>query len=96
MAAREEQNAENQETFRYANERLGMLITEAAVDHTLIPYLCECADDRCLGRIELTMAQYEDAHQLLHTYVILPGHPRVEHEATLENHGAFVVVQKDR
>jgi hypothetical protein len=94
MAAREERLAQNQESFRDANERLGEAVSRANLDGNIIPFLCECADEFCLGRIELSLSQYKDAHLLPNSYVILPGHPRIEDEEVIEHLGTFLVVQK--
>jgi hypothetical protein len=94
MASREVRLAHNQESFRYANERLGELVTRADLDGYLVAFLCECADESCLGRVELSLAQYDDAHLLPNTYVILVGHPRIDEEEIIEEHDLFEVVQK--
>ena len=94
MGIREERLAQNQEDLRVANERLIDMLDHGALNSRIVPFLCECADDECLGRVELTLAQYEDAHVLPDTYVILRGHPRIEDEEVLEEHGGFMVVQK--
>jgi hypothetical protein len=41
-----------------------------------------------------SLSQYEAAHVLPNTYVILPGHPRIEHEEVIKHLGTFLVVQK--
>jgi hypothetical protein len=94
MATREQRLAQNQENFRDANKRLGEVVSRAELDVNIIPFLCECADEFCLDRIELSLSQYEDAHVLPDSYVILPGHPRIEGEEVLEHLGTFLVVQK--
>jgi hypothetical protein len=94
MATREERLAQNQRTFGDANERFGEVVSRAELDGNIVPFLCECADEFCLGRIELSLSQYEDTHLLPNTYVILPGHPRIEGEEVVEHLGTFLVVQK--
>jgi hypothetical protein len=94
MATREQRLAQNQENFRDVNKRLGEVVSRAELDGNIIPFLCECADEFCLDRIELSLSQYEDAHVLPDSYVILPGHPRIEGEEVLEHLGTLLVVQK--
>jgi hypothetical protein len=94
MASREERLAQNQREFRLANEKLELLSAELATDGQLVAFLCECADDRCLGRIEITSSRYGDAHVDPRHYVVLPGHPRVEREETVEDHDFYEVVRK--
>jgi hypothetical protein len=94
MAAREERLVQNQREFRYANEKLELLSAEMTDDGQLIPFLCECADDHCLGRIEITISRYADTHEDRHHYVVLPGHPRVEGEETVEDNDYYQIVSK--
>jgi hypothetical protein len=94
MASTEERLVQNQESFRHANERLGRAVASAEFDGKVIPFLCECADDRCLGRIELSLVQYDDAHLLPNTFVVLTGHPLSEAEEMVEDMGLYQVMQK--
>ena len=94
MEGREDRLIENQERFRYANERLGQVLTEANVDGNVVDFLCECADEHCLGRIPLTLVDYEAAHLLSDSYTILSGHQRVEDEEIAEDCGFYEIVQK--
>jgi hypothetical protein len=94
MGGREDRLVENQEKFRHANERLGEVLTEANVDGNVVDFLCECADEYCLGRIPLTLVDYDAAHLLSDSYVILSGHPRIEDEEIAEDRGSYEIVQK--
>jgi hypothetical protein len=95
VATREERLVENQRTFRDANERLQKLAGEAGVrDGTLVPFLCECADGDCLGRVEASMEEYERAHLDRDQYVIVPGHPTIEGEKVVERVDRFETVRK--
>ncbi len=76
------------------NKRVGEVVSRAELEGNIIPFLCECAAEFCLGRIELSLSQYEDAHLLANSYVILPARPRIEGEEVLEHLGTFLVVQK--
>jgi len=87
---------ENQESFRYANERLRELISDAGVtDHRHVPFLCECADEDCLGRIQATLDEFEQAHVNYDEYFILPGHSRMTGEVAIEENGRYEVVTKE-
>jgi hypothetical protein len=95
MASRHERLAENQRLFRDANERFEELI-EARVDgRGPVPFLCECADLDCRGRIELTTSDYDAAHLEARQYVIVPGHSTIEGEEVVEDNGDYLVVRKD-
>jgi hypothetical protein len=94
MATRQERLEQNQREFRYANERLDELAGRLAVDGQLVAFLCECADDDCLGRIEITIGRYEEIHVERDRYVVLPGHPRIAGEETVEDRDYYEVVRK--
>jgi hypothetical protein len=94
MDGREETLVMNQQQFRYANERLQDIIGEANLDEEVVSFICECADEYCLGRIDLTLADYDAAHLLSDSYIILAGHPRVENEDVAEDRGTYEIVQK--
>jgi hypothetical protein len=88
-----EQLARNQVLFRAVNEKLEQLGAKM-IGGELIPFFCECADHRCLGRIEITISRYADIHEDRHQYVVLPGHLRVEGQETVEDSDYYEVVRK--
>ena len=87
---------ENQRTFRYANERLReLLIGSGTTDHRHVGFFCECADRACLGRLNATVDEFEEAHVNYQHYFILPGHSRMDGEESLEENGRYEVVTKE-
>ena len=94
MASQYERYADNQSRFNAANERLGDVVEERVSGNDRIPFLCECADDRCLGRVELTRSEFEKLHEDENVFVILPGHPRVDGEVVLKREERFEQVEK--
>lgn len=94
MAARDERRAENQRRFNAANESLGELVKARVSPAERIPFLCECADERCFGRVEIALSEFEELHEDENVFVILPGHPRVDGEVVLQHHERFEQVQK--
>jgi hypothetical protein len=87
---------QNQREFRYANGRFIDVLNSSTAnqDGQLIPFLCECADDDCMGRIEITAWRYEDIHADEGHYVILPGHTRIAGEEILEENSYYEIVKK--
>jgi hypothetical protein len=95
MLPREEQLAENQQMSRGANERLQQVLDGQVTGLVAIPFLCECADVECRGRIEMTTSDYEAAHILRNQYVILPGHAMTDGERVVEEASdGYLLVQK--
>jgi hypothetical protein len=62
VAARDGRKAENQDMSRSANERLQDVAGRTAVDGIMIPFLCECAADECMDRVEISIDEYFLAH----------------------------------
>jgi hypothetical protein len=92
---REERLTENQQTFRYANERLVERLAAAGTqDHRHVPFFCECADESCSDRVNATLDEFEEAHVTSNHYFILPGHARIEAEEAIEENGRYDVVVK--
>lgn len=87
---------ENQEQFRYANERLRSLVIDAGTtDHRHVPFFCECADGNCDKRLNATLDEYEEAHVTSQHFFILPGHLTLDAEEALEQNGRYEVVTKE-
>jgi hypothetical protein len=86
----------NQGEFRYANTRMGQLLDgpNGAADGQLIPFFCECADEKCWDSIRITLDRYESIHLDERDYVILPGHLRIAGEEILEENKFYEVVKK--
>lgn len=56
--------------------------------------MIEAADFGCLGRVEASFLEYEEAHGGNDRYFILPGHPRIEGEDIVSENGRYEVVSK--
>jgi hypothetical protein len=94
-ADREARLAENQALFRMANERLEERVEEYGLEDS-IPFLCECPDVTCLGRIDLTLSAYREVRANPSRFVILPGHAMTEGEHVVEERAEFQITEKDR
>jgi hypothetical protein len=58
----------------------------------LIPFLCECADDACLGRVGMNLADYDDSDR--DRYAILRDHAMTDGEHVIEQRPLYDVVSK--
>lgn len=96
MPSREERMEENERNFRDANERLHEQAESAGVpeDEQLVPFLCECADESCLGRIQITLDRFAEIHADRDHFVILPGHLRIPNEEIIEVTEYYEVTEK--
>jgi hypothetical protein len=64
-----------QRLFRSANERLSELSVQFGADGTLIPFLCECADEECVDHVAMDVAEYSEIHRDADAWIIRSGHP---------------------
>jgi hypothetical protein len=95
MPTHDERLVENQQESRSANERLQSAIDGQMPSAGTIPFLCECADLTCGGRIEITTGDYDATHIFRDRYIILPGHKMTATETVLETDpDGYVVAQK--
>jgi hypothetical protein len=91
---REARLVENQERFRDMNERLETAVENSVATEDRVPFLCECADDDCLGSVSLTLAEYDDVRSVENRFFMLPGHTVAAGEEVVEEHHRFHVTQK--
>ena len=93
MSSRENRLAETQRAFRIGNERLRGAL-EATAGGEPIPFLCECTDDTCLGRVDLTLEEYEAVRRHENRFVIVRDHPTLQGERIVQDKGFYQVVEK--
>jgi hypothetical protein len=86
---------ENQQTTRSANERLHAVAGGVVAADQLVPFLCECADGTCLGRVDMKVAEYDAIHSDRNRYSILHDHELANGEAVIEERALFDIVTKD-
>jgi hypothetical protein len=95
MALQDDRMRENEEVFRLANERLHDQIADAVAADRVVPFLCECADERCMARLEMTLEDYRSVRADSDTFAIVPGHIAEHGERIAEDRGSFQVVRKE-
>ena len=62
--------AANEAIFRAGNERIRAAVADAM---PRTPYMCECSDERCLERLELTKDEYERVRAHPARFFVSPG-----------------------
>jgi hypothetical protein len=93
--SREDRFIENEELFRKANERLRDRAEVTAAPGRSIPFICECIDETCMARIDLTLEDYERVRSDDDHFVIAPGHPQLDGERVVEEEDHFLIVTKE-
>jgi hypothetical protein len=86
---------ENEELFRMANNRLRRQIEDAVPAGEPVPFLCECMDELCMARVEMTMGDYRHVRASDDTFTVAPGHAAPDGEVVVEKKGGFHVVRKE-
>ena len=84
--------AENESTFRRANE--GHLVARQLDAEGLTPFLCECGDAGCTRTIRLSLDEYEEVRERPHHFAIIPGHQILVAERVIEENERYDVVEK--
>ena len=85
--------AENESTFRRANELLEKRFRELDAEG-LTPFLCECGDAGCTRTIRLSLDEYEEVRERPHHFAIIPGHQILVAERVIEENERYDVVEK--
>jgi hypothetical protein len=93
LSSREKRLAENQRAFRIGNERLRRALETTAGGES-IPFLCECMDDTCLARIDLTLEEYEGIRTHENRFVIAHDHPTLPGERIVQDNDSYQIVEK--
>ena len=88
----EKKRAENEATFRDANERIRAAEQELQPPIDRVPYLCECDDPACREPIRLTGREYERVREDGATFAVAPGHH--SDGDVVEQNDHYLVVRK--
>jgi hypothetical protein len=96
VPSRDTRREQNQKIFRMGNERFRDAVDEQEMipETAKVPFLCECADEFCNGRVELERTQWESIASNPNEYVMLPGHMRSEGEVVVGEFDGYNVVRK--
>ena len=76
------------------NERLQIAVGEQVPDDSRVPFLCECADEYCNGRVELRIEDWESVARRPNHFLMVSGHPRSEGEKVVGALDGYDVVRK--
>jgi hypothetical protein len=94
VVSRDSRRTQNQKLFRIGNERLHDAVQERVPEAARVPFLCECADESCNGRVEIDRSQWEDVAARPNHYIMVAGHPQSEGEQIVRELGGYQVVRK--
>jgi hypothetical protein len=86
--------ARNQSLFRGVNEKIEEINETFESMLERMDCVCECADDGCMERIEVSLKQYEEMRRVPTHFMVSPGHVLPDVERVVRDEGQFVVVEK--
>jgi hypothetical protein len=88
--------ARNQSLFREINERVKQLNEGFSLVLPVGEWICECADDTCVDRIELSAAEYEAVRIDGTHFLVAPSdeHVFLDVETVIERTDGYWVVEK--
>ena len=97
MTKSQQQRAENELIFKARNNQSSHL-AEQVLDQTdaaEIPlrFICECSNEHCQERIEVTLADYQAIRHHPKRFVLVPGHEQTDIEEIVATDG-YMVVEK--
>ena len=84
MPSRATRREENQRLFRRGNERLHDVIDGKLPVTEPVPFLCECADEDCKGRVEMRLSEWESVTSRPNHFVVVAGHLRSAGEEAVD------------
>lgn len=94
MDERQRRVGVNEVLFREVNERIERVSEALQVTNERLAILCECGDESCTERVEVSLPDYERVRADGALFLIRPGHETVDVEDVVEETPAFHVVRK--
>jgi hypothetical protein len=91
-----ERVARNDATFRAANERIRAAAETLDTTIERVPFICECADERCVEIVLLELRDYREVRANPRWFVTVPGHhgPASNSVETVAARDGYVIVEK--
>ena len=94
MSSRQDRREENQRRFRTANQALHDLVEERVPDTQPVAFICECANDECMGRVEVSLDEWEAVASKPNHFLMEADHPRSESEEVVGSLGEYQIARK--
>jgi hypothetical protein len=86
--------AAGQVLSRIVNERIMQLSNGAGTPAAALAVVCECGNDGCVERIELSKGEYDAIRANAVRFVLLPGHELAAVERVVERRDGYVVTER--
>ena len=95
MDARQERISRNEAMYRSVNleiERVSEEVRGGPDDRLEI--ICECGEDGCDATLDVTRAEYDEAHEQHDRFMVAPGHENEQIEHVVKRTPRYLVVDK--
>jgi hypothetical protein len=80
--------------FRRANEGFHDAVEDHVREAQRVPFLCECADDDCLGTVNVLPGEWEAVAAKPNHYLIEAGHQHSEGEEIVGSLRGYEIARK--
>jgi hypothetical protein len=80
-------------TFREANEGIEDSAEGLGLTASLVPFLCECEEERCMAIVRLALPEYEQVRRRPKRFLVAPGHESGPDRVIAERE-RFTIVEK--
>jgi hypothetical protein len=90
----EERKAQNDATFRRANEQIRSAVEQHDPPFDHLPFICECADASCTQIIRVRLDEYAAVRQHPRRFLVADGHADKDVGVVVERMVGYVVVEK--
>ena len=94
MDERKRRIGRNEALFREVNERIERVTEALQVTTEKIAILCECGEESCMDRLEVSLPEYERVRADSTLFFILPNHEKPDVEDVVEKHDGYDIVRK--
>jgi hypothetical protein len=94
MDDRERRIGQNEALFREVNERVARLSDSKHATAELAGFLCECGNESCHERVEMTLEEYERVRTEPTRFAIAPGHEISDVEAVVAKYDRYWLIEK--
>ncbi len=84
--------AKTESLFRDLNERIATAAGQFGSEDA--EFVCECADPKCMERVEVPLEVYEDVRAEPTTFILANGHEERSIEKVVEARRRFQIVEK--
>ena len=95
MDARQERVSRNEAVYRSVNLQMERVSEElGGGPDDRLEILCECGQDGCDATVDVTQAEYDEAHEQRDRFMIAPGHENEDIERVVKRTLRYLVVDK--